>query len=52
MTKMNFIYLPHEICVATKAIASEAAAKAINPSNTSTQTKPIVKPTIPFRARL
>ena len=43
MTKINFIYLPHEIC---------AAAKAIIPSNIPTQTKPIAKPTIPLRARL
>ena len=48
MTKINFIYLPHEICAA----AAEAAAKAITPSNIPTQTKPVVKPTIPLRARL
>ena len=48
MTKINFIYLPHEICAA----AAEAATKAITPSNIPTQTKPIAKPTIPLRARL
>ena len=47
MTKINFIYLPHEICAATKA-----TAKAIIPSNIPTQTKPVVKPTIPLRALL
>uniref|UniRef100_A0A2N9EXY6 Uncharacterized protein n=1 Tax=Fagus sylvatica TaxID=28930 RepID=A0A2N9EXY6_FAGSY len=52
MTKINFIYLPHEICAAAKAAATEATAKAIIPSNIPTQTKPVVKPTIPLRARL
>uniref|UniRef100_A0A2N9ED58 Uncharacterized protein n=1 Tax=Fagus sylvatica TaxID=28930 RepID=A0A2N9ED58_FAGSY len=52
MTKINLIYLPHEICAAAKAAAAEAAAKALIHTNTPTQTNPIAKPTIPLRSRL
>ena len=40
MTKITFIYLPHEICAATKAAAAEAAATNISKQ----EEKAIVKP--------
>uniref|UniRef100_A0A2N9GME3 Reverse transcriptase n=1 Tax=Fagus sylvatica TaxID=28930 RepID=A0A2N9GME3_FAGSY len=45
MTKITFIYLPHEICAAARAAAAEAAAKAAAPTNIPKQEeKVIVKP--------
>ena len=52
MTKINLIYLPHEICAAAIAAAAEAAAKALIHTNTPTQTNPNAKPNIPLRSRL
>ena len=45
MTKITFIYLPHEICAAARAAATaEAAAKAAAPTNIPKQEeKTVVK---------
>uniref|UniRef100_A0A2N9EPA1 Chromo domain-containing protein n=1 Tax=Fagus sylvatica TaxID=28930 RepID=A0A2N9EPA1_FAGSY len=40
MTKINLIYLPHEICAAAKAAAAEAAAKALIHTNIPHTNKP------------
>jgi hypothetical protein len=53
MTKITFIYLPHEICAAARAAAAEAAAKAAAPTNIPKQEeKVIVKPINHLPSRL
>jgi hypothetical protein len=52
MTKITFIYLPHEICAAARA-AAEAATKATTTANIpKPKEMTIVRPTIPLRSRL
>ena len=54
MTKITFIYLPHEICAAARAAAAaEAAAKAAAPTNLPKQEeKTVVKSNSHLPSRL
>ena len=56
MTKITFIYLPHEICAAARAAAAaaaEAAAKAAAPTNIPKQEeKTVVKSNSHLPSRL